>query len=288
MIYTKLLKNFEKDIKYLESYEGTIVQNASNGLNACKSALTSMKTEVRICGFNNEKEEILFFKKIKKIPLMYHFFYSAVIRVEIRMPKSTTANKINYLNRALIKVDKRLSRFAHLIKYKHEDECALDEQYFTRKYQNYPIILDNKLAVKYEDPIFNTACDTIWAEMHFLEMFSDYIKRKIVEIEKGEIGEESMIKKNRLKWTRSKTALVEMIYGIHCSGAINNGDVEIKRVVTQFEKYFNVDLGDYYGAYIQLKSRKINRTKFIDEIRSNLIRKMEEQEGLTNGKEQLL
>ncbi len=47
MIYTKLLKNFEKDIKDLESYEGTIVQNASNGLNACKSALTSMKTEVQ-------------------------------------------------------------------------------------------------------------------------------------------------------------------------------------------------------------------------------------------------
>lgn len=278
MIYRKLLSKFQECIEDIDLNNHTRIRNASKGLSVCKSTLTSMKAEVQITGFKNQPEEILFFKNIKKIPLMYHFFYSAVIRLEIRKPKSTSANKINYLERALIKVDKRLSRLIHLMKYKYEDESALDEQYFTRKYQNYPISLDNKLAAKYEDPIFNTACDTIWAEMHFLEMLSDYIKKRIVEIEKGEIETESRIKKSGLKWTRSKTALVEMIYGIYCSGAINNGDVEIKRIVSQFEKYFNVDLGDYYGAYIQLKSRKINRTKFIDELRSNLIRKMEEQE----------
>lgn len=41
---------------------------------------------------------------------------------------------------------------------------------------------------------------------------------------------------------------------------------------------FNIDLGDFYHTFMELKARKINRTKFIDSLRDALIKKMDEQE----------
>lgn len=42
---------------------------------------------------------------------------------------------------------------------------------------------------------------------------------------------------------------------------------------------FNVDLGDFYHTFLELKSRKMNRTKFLDSLKESLIKKMDEQDG---------
>lgn len=36
---------------------------------------------------------------------------------------------------------------------------------------------------------------------------------------------------------------------------------------------FHIDLGDFYHTFLELKSRKINRTKFLDILKETLIRK---------------
>jgi len=86
--------------------------------------------------------------------------------------------------------------------------------------------------------------------------------------------------KSPLNWTASKTALTELIYALYSHGVFNNGSTDIKLIAKTFEDTFNIDLSDFYHTFMELKARKINRTKFLDELKESLIRRIEEQDGI--------
>jgi len=69
-----------------------------------------------------------------------------------------------------------------------------------------------------------------------------------------------------------------LIYALHSQGTFDNGNADIKVIAKVFETMFNIDLGDFYHTFMELKYRKMNRTKFIDSMRDALIRKMDEQD----------
>ena len=81
-----------------------------------------------------------------------------------------------------------------------------------------------------------------------------------------------------LNWTGSKTSLIELIYSLHSQGSIDNGNADIKIIAKTFENMFNIDIGDFYHSYLELKARKMNRTKFLDSLRDALIKRMDEQD----------
>lgn len=66
-----------------------------------------------------------------------------------------------------------------------------------------------------------------------------------------------------------------MIYALYAQGVFNNGNTDIKLIAKTFESTFNSDLGDFYHTFMELKARKINRTKFLDNLRDALIKKMD-------------
>lgn len=67
------------------------------------------------------------------------------------------------------------------------------------------------------------------------------------------------------------------MYALHQSGVFNNGHSDIKAIAAYFENIFDVDLGNYYRTYLELKIRQ-DRTKFLDSLRENFIRKIEDEE----------
>ena len=104
-----------------------------------------------------------------------------------------------------------------------------------------------------------------------------YLKRKIDNLENKnnmELIASPYKKQSRLFWTANKTDLIELIYALHSSGAINSGTADIKEVASVCEQMFNIDLGDYYRTFLEIRSRKINQTKFIDKIKISLKNKI--------------
>ena len=79
---------------------------------------------------------------------------------------------------------------------------------------------------------------------------------------------------SELKWTSSKSALVEMIYGLNAVGAVNDGKMEVKRIAFWMGSTFNIDIGDVYKTYAEIKNRKGNRTKFLDSLAEGLNNRM--------------
>ncbi|MEI6753907.1 MAG: RteC domain-containing protein, partial [Paludibacter sp.] len=51
--------------------------------------------------------------------------------------------------------------------------------------------------------------------------------------------------------------------------------LSIKELVSNFELVFNIKLTDIYRTYVELKNRNIP-TKFIDNLKASLLRKIEE------------
>lgn len=60
---------------------------------------------------------------------------------------------------------------------------------------------------------------------------------------------------------------------MHYQNVFDNGNIDIRLIAKHFENTFNVDLGDFYHTYLELKNRKVNRTKFLDSLRKGLLRK---------------
>ncbi len=78
-----------------------------------------------------------------------------------------------------------------------------------------------------------------------------------------------------LSWTASKADLIELINSLQAGGAFNNGKTGIKEIAETFQKLFQIDLGNYYNVFNEIRLRKKNRTAFLDHIREKLIRKMD-------------
>ena len=82
--------------------------------------------------------------------------------------------------------------------------------------------------------------------------------------------------KTNLFWTGSKTALIEMIYAVHCTGVINNGKADIKELVNAFEAILNIKLSRFYHTFFEMRLRKTDRTSFLDLMKRSLIKRMDD------------
>lgn len=71
--------------------------------------------------------------------------------------------------------------------------------------------------------------------------------------------------KVRMTWTGTKVDLVELIYALEAEGCFNHGNVKINEIAAYIEVVFNIDLGDYYGTFKELRNR-VSRTAFLDRL----------------------
>ena len=81
-----------------------------------------------------------------------------------------------------------------------------------------------------------------------------------------------------LHWTGTKRALVELIYALDACGCLNKGTVDIKEIVAYFEYVFDIDLGDFYHTYMELKAKTKDRTGFLSTLKDRLLMRMREQD----------
>lgn len=84
--------------------------------------------------------------------------------------------------------------------------------------------------------------------------------------------------RGQLTWTASKTDLVELLYAMYSTGVLNHASLELHRLMERFEALFQVNLGNYSRVFQQIRIRKKNRTSFLDQLRDQLLRHMDELE----------
>lgn len=60
--------------------------------------------------------------------------------------------------------------------------------------------------------------------------------------------------------------ILELIYALEANGDFNKGTATLKEIAGYFENVFSIDIGDLYHSYLEMRSRKINRTRYLETL----------------------
>ena len=173
------------------------------------------------------------------------------------------------MDKEIIKCQKYLSDNKEFYQYYRRGGTFLDLQYFVREQGGAILNLNNNYIVA--DTKFHTRHDSTLAFVIANMMFIAFLQNEIQKLEKNTEQEGST---SHLMWTANKVDLIELIYALHSSGVVNSGNAGINEMASVCEQIFNVSLGDCYRAFVEIRSRKINQTKFIDRLKESLTNKM--------------
>lgn len=266
--YKETIHKLESDIVMLELETDYCLQKIENVIAIIIKCLFEVKLHVLEKGFKNREDEIHFFKYQKPYIVAKLIYYNAIYKIETKKPNDTKALK-KYLNKELKKLKRYFDNNLEFYKYYRTNNTFMDEKLFLRGKYDIKLALD---TIYFEtDHRFSTSHDYKAAKIIANDLIQVYIEDQL-----SNQNQYRSIYRSSLNWVESKTALTELIYALHSQGAFGNADIIV--IAKTFENTFNVSLGDFYHTFMELKSRKINRTKFIDSLRDALSRKMDDED----------
>lgn len=217
-----------------------------------------------------------FFKHIKPQVFSKLIYYQKLFNIESKRPRSSNKSQIKYFNKHIDTLQNYFNDHLEFYHYYRRGATFLDEHYFVRGKIDIRLFPDTFSF--FTDEKFSTSHDTTVATILAYDMLIVYLKTEINSLENNngmELSINPFQKESRLFWTANKIDLVELIYALQASGAVNSGTADIKEMASVCERMFNVELGDYYRTYLEIRSRKINQTKFLDKIKDSLFVRME-------------
>jgi len=268
----KLIQSLEEDYAYYSSEINEPIELAEKLVELTIQKISELKKFIKHRGFNNVEEEIYFFKELKPKIVSKFIYYDAIYKIESKKPYIGNRNVKKYLKNELSKLKWFFDNNIEFYKYYRTNSDYLDHKFFVRRKHDIKLSPDSYYVES--DHNFSTSHDFEVAKIMANEMIQIYLE---IQLSNKKISNPSE-SDNSLTWTASKTDLIELIYALHVQGVFDGGNIEIKVIANYFEKIFNVDLGDYYHTFSDLKHRKKNPTKFLAALRNGLARKITEQE----------
>jgi len=278
-IINKHLKKFKKQIDVLEANDEDNLSKAEKCILIAKSTLKCLRKIVVSTEFKSSKYEIYFFKSIKPKVYSKLIYYVKLFNLESKRPRGSSKMQRKYLDREITKLQAYFNDNLEFYQYYRRGGTSLDTQYFIRGKEDIRLNPDNFHF--FVDEQFSTSHDSTVATILAYDMLIIHLKQEIDKLENNN-NMETVIhpfqKQSKLFWTGSKTDLIELIYALHSSGAINSGTADVKEMATVYEQIFNIDLGNYYHTFIEIRARKTNTTKFIDKLKDSLLNRFEESD----------
>ena len=268
-LYHETYLKLETAIQELEIESDCPIKRIEAVIQLVIQSLSDLKKFVLKNDFKNTEEEIHFFKYQKPIIVSKLIYYNAVYKIETKKPYGEKQIK-KFLNKELNKLKKFFDSNIDFYKYYRSGNSFLDENFFIRGKHDIRLWLDTFYFEA--DHRFSTSHDYKVAKILANDLIQVYLEDQLNNSSKKKLSDNSS-----LNWTASKTALTELIYALHAKGVFNNGNADIKLIAKTFESALNIDLGDFYHTFMELRARKMNRTKFLDILCEALIKKMDEQ-----------
>ncbi|GAA4954373.1 RteC domain-containing protein [Algibacter agarivorans] len=265
----KLNNTYNIELKKIENANTNTLKRCQDAIALCRHQLSLLKDAVKAKVFQSRDDEIHFFKKIKQIPFNCLIYYLEVYAFESQCSKINEDHRQKFTDRVKNKTYQFLMDHLDFVNYMEQGQTHLDMCFFTRS-NAVQIMMMHKDDYFY-DLDFNTSHDLLLAKVTAYRKFIDYLESR------SHHGF-NLIQHSKLKWTSSKVALTELIYALYHSRVINNGKLEIKEIAVELQKLFNIELGDFYKIYSEIRLRKHSRTKFLDEMSYSLINEIEKND----------
>ena len=275
MKYQKLLSEFEGQLETLESGNGDILFKAEKGIALVEKCIRKLQKEIEGKTFETQSDEIYFFKHVKPQIFSKLIYYVRLFSIESKRPRGKDMAQVKYLQQQIDKLQTFFNDNLEFYNYYRRGAMSLDEQYFVRGNRDLRLPLESFHFLI--DDQFSTCQDGTVATIMAYDMLIVYLRKEVDDLQNNVEPQKNttMEKPSKLFWTGSKTDLIELLYALHASNAINSGTVDIKELASHFEHFYNVDLGNYYHTFIDIRSRKTSKTRFLDKLIDMLHQRME-------------
>tara|TARA_R110000764_G_scaffold239973_2_gene341103 strand:+ start:53027 stop:53866 length:840 start_codon:yes stop_codon:yes gene_type:complete len=278
MKYQKLLSEFEGQLEALESGNGDILYKAEKGIALVEKCIRKLQGQIVGKEFETQADEIYFFKHVKPQIFSKLIYYIRLFSIESKRPRGKDVAQVKYLQQQIDKLQTFFNDNLEFYNYYRRGAMSMDEQYFVRGNRDLRMPLESFHFLI--DDEFSTCQDGTVATIMAYDMLIVYLRKEVDDLNNNMEPTKNtpMEKPSKLFWTGSKTDLIELLYALHTSKCINGGTAEIKELASHFEYFYNVDLGNYYHTFIDIRSRKSSRTRFLERLIEMLNQRMESLE----------
>ena len=267
----------EKKLTRAESEEEAWVTRISKCLGICSDTVGELRQILHGHHFESIAAEIRFFKIIFPEICQYLFYYGGLLKLETRKPLESERKQIKFFRSCLKDIQRFAMLHSELNQYLQSGVTYLDEIYFSRSSslhhhpgEQWTVLLDTTICTVHSCRSAKLLADA---------RLADYINRQLASKQKK--GQRSDMPDSRttpLRWTSPKIALIELIYALQEGGVFNNATADIKFLTGYFETAFQVELGNVYNAFQEMRLRKKNRSQFLDQLKERLLARMDEMD----------
>ncbi len=243
------------DLQVIGADHADMVANSSRAMTVVAGTLAKLREFIKSYTFADEAEEINFFKKDKPTFLSHYYFHEHLRNLSLAEIINMNQGQEVHCREALASLrDFNISN-SEFSEYMTAGFTHLDDRYFRRGFL--------PAADFKTDREFSTGYDDLLGRLIASTMMKVHIH---AQFERSQVEE----LKSPLKWTGSKADLIEVVYGLETMGVINGGDADLKEIVRAFEGIFNVNLGNVYRQYLDIRLRKKEKTTFLNQMKERL------------------
>lgn len=244
----------------------------------CKECIDKLKAYAKEVGFKDAREEINFYKKATTKVMSEFIYYSRVLQYEGEFPFPSKNCQRKYVKAALKKIKLHKEKNSFLYKYHYRKMTYLDHTFFLKS--NPQLDLFSVDLVSSYDPDFFTH-----HSFKLCQALSNIKLAEFFENEKIKLKPKPMENTDRsglpnFSWSASKTDLVELVYALKISGAVNSGNIKTKDLVDGLSKIFGVELNNHYKTLVEIKNRSTKRTKFLEKLTNSMEMQLDYEDGL--------
>ena len=276
--FDKLLSEIDVEIAKIDLYGNDIIETSLSIVRHLQSIITGLRNELQTYTFPTQEDEIRFFKVQKPELLGRLLYFHKIFRIEMQCPNGSNEVIRKHLIAELDNLTYFFNRNLDFYQYYRSKSTYLDRYYFTRNQNDLRKCTDSSHIDK--DPLYSTGYDFKVAKIITNELLKIYLTNRLQELERivQRKADNGQVVESILRWTGSKRALVELIYALEANGDFNKGTATLKEIAGYFENVFSIDIGDLYHSYLEMRSRKINRTRYLETLQKSLLRRMDEND----------
>lgn len=260
---TALEEDAHRIIADTEKMDFSVLEKSGIIVSRLEEAFEGLKSFIAGYQFKDEEEEIRFFKETKPGLFSLLAYHYNVYNTEMRMPEGSIEDKKMFLKRVQDRIKYYFDLNLDFYRYYRSGSTHLDRLYFLRGKPDIRLLLDSFYLER--DTGFSTCYDLKVTKILANERLSAYVDSRCLQLE-GDAGGTPPYPKVRISWTGKKIELIEQVYGWIESHSFNNGNITIKELVGYVENVFNIDLGEYYDFFREMRKRTGSRTIFLDRL----------------------
>lgn len=269
--YTHIVANLEQKISEINSGTKNVFEKVELGVILCKNTLNELRLKFLSKTDLSPTEESHFFKNIKPIAAGYLIYYLNLADLEINRPQNSVKKIAKFYQGYLSEYHRYYLHQKDFYHYLERNRTDRDSEYFIRTKGEINFHPDSLPYCMDED--FSTSHDLFAAKIFAHKLLIAHLTKELNALEN--LPQYSVpTPLQNLRWTGKKVELIELIYALHATATINNGQMDIKELATIFQHLLNIDLGEYYRTYIEIRSRKIKPTRFLDRMTQHLQKRM--------------